>query len=84
MAVVEDIQPLLLDRRGMAKAISVSERTLDNLRQNPGFPVVRVPGTRKILFHPGEVVAWLRKQSEAPERLSEKLAREKADVVFGR
>lgn len=78
------IQPLLLDRAGMAAAICVSVDTLDQLRKR-GCPCLRVPGTKKVLFDPPAVVEWLREESQAtdPDAGSLDRARARADAVFG-
>ena len=72
------ILPRLLDRRGMALCLSVSEDVLDALRKR-GCPCVPVVGTAKVLFDPDDVVPWLKEQSKPPETLTEKEASEELD-----
>lgn len=50
--------PLLLDRTGMARALSCSVKTLDRLRAEPMFP--EVPMVDSPRFDPVDVVAWLK------------------------
>lgn len=76
------IEPRLLDRRGMAACLSLSEDTLDQLRKQ-GLPCIHVPGTAKILFCPDDAVRWLKEQSEPRESLTQASATAKADQVFG-
>lgn len=75
---------MLLDREAMAKAISVSTDTLDIMRR-AGCPQITVPGTKKILFDPGEVVVWLKENRNAADDDESLAAAEaRADVVFGK
>lgn len=74
--------PRLLDRRGMAACLSLSEDTLDALRKQ-GLPCIHVPGSAKILFCPDDCVDWLKTQSEPRESLTQATAKMKADKVFG-
>lgn len=76
------IQRLLLDRSGMATAISVSEDTLDALRKL-GCPSISLPGSTKVLFDPVDVVTWIKAQSVTGETLTQKAAKVKADNLFG-
>ncbi len=56
--------PALVDRTGLAKALSCSVKTLDRLRALPGFPeLVLVDSPR---FDVADVVAFLKGQSAAP------------------
>ncbi|MCL4694134.1 MAG: hypothetical protein KJ060_16675 [Candidatus Hydrogenedentes bacterium] len=72
---------MLLDREAMAAAISVCAATLDGMRK-AGCPQITIPGTKKVLFDPVDVVAWLKEQSvPCTETLA--AAKERADVVFG-
>lgn len=41
---VKDAEPLALGKRGMCQALGISERTLDGLVANEGFPVIRLAG----------------------------------------
>lgn len=80
----EPVPLLLLDRQKMAAAICVSEDTLDGMRKK-GCPSIPVPGTRRILFDPADVIRWL-KESEDAHGDTETLraAKERADIVFGK
>ena len=75
------IQPRLLDRRGMAMCLSISEDVLDALRKR-GCPCVPVVGTAKVLFDPDEVVDWVKEQSKPNEILSQKEASEELDSLL--
>ena len=75
------IQPRLLDRRGMAMCLSISEDVLDALRKR-GCPCVHLVGTSKVLFDPDEVVDWVKEQSKPIETQSEKEASEKLDSLL--
>ena len=75
------IQPRLLDRRGMALCLSVSEDVLDALRKR-GCPCVPVVGTTKVLFDPDDVIPWLKEQSKPIETQSEKEASEELDSLL--
>ena len=79
--IVITIEPRLLDRRGMALCLSISEDTLDALRKR-GLPSVTIPGISKPLFHPDSVVEWMLEQSKPPETLSEKEASEELDSLL--
>lgn len=50
--------PALLDRPGLARALSCSERHVDALRRR-GLPEVRLSATA-VRFELGPVLAWLR------------------------
>jgi len=65
----------------MAGALCLSVRVLDDLRKR-GCPCIQVPGTTKVLFNPGRVVAWLESQSEGRETVTARRAKERADAVF--
>ena len=75
------IQPRLLDRRGMALCLSISEDVLDTLRKR-GCPCVTIPGISKPLFDPDDVVEWMKEQSKPIETLSEKKAGEELDSIL--
>ena len=75
------IQPRLLDRRGMAMCLSVSEDVLDALRKR-GCPCVPVVGTTKVLFDPDDVIPWLKEHSRPHETLTEKEASEELDSIL--
>lgn len=75
------IQPRLLDRRGMALCLSVSEDVLDKLRKR-GLPAVTIPGVSKTLFDPDDVVTWMKEQSEPIKTMSEKEAGERLDSLL--
>ena len=75
------IQPRLLDRRGMALCLSLSEDLLDALRKR-GCPCVRVVGTSKVLFDPDDVIPWLKEQARPLETVSEKEAGERLDSLL--
>ena len=75
------ILPRLLDRRGMALCLSISEDTLDTLRKR-GCPCVHLVGTSKVLFDPDEVVDWVKEESKPIETLSEKEAAEELDSIL--
>ena len=79
--VVITIAPRLLDRRGMALCLSISEDTLDSLRKR-GLPEINVPGTSKVLFDPDDVIPWLKEQARPPETLSEKEASVELDSLL--
>lgn len=81
---VEPVKLLLLDKERMATAICVSVPTLDDMRKR-GCPCVPVPGARRVLFDPDEVIQWLKGQRE-PQEDARALAAAKAraDVVFGK
>ena len=72
---------LLLDRKAMARAISLSESVLDGLRKR-GCPSIKVPGVRKPLFNPSRVVEWLEAQNEPAQSLTATEASRKADEIF--
>ena len=50
--------PALLDKPGLARALSCSERHVDGLRRR-GLPVVNL-GAKSVRFDLGDVVAWLK------------------------
>jgi hypothetical protein len=50
--------PELVDRDGLAKALSCSTRTLDRLRAEPGFPELQLVDLPR--FCVADVVAWIR------------------------
>jgi len=76
------VEPRLLDRESMASALCLSTDTLDALRKR-GLPAITVPGTKKVLFDPDDVVDWIKEQSCPRESLSQAEARIEADNVFG-
>ena len=76
------VEARLLDRESMASALCLSTDTLDSLRKR-GLPAITVPGTKKVLFDPEDVVAWMKQQSDQSETLSQAKARMEADNVFG-
>ena len=83
MAVVEqEVERVLLDRRGMAKAISVSLSTFERLRKL-GMPMVRLPGGYKPLFDPRDVKCWVVDYSFAVDPVSDVSARSRADAAIG-
>jgi hypothetical protein len=53
--------PALVDRAGLAKALSCSTKTVDRLRSEPGFPEQRLYDTPK--FCVADVVAFIRGQN---------------------
>ncbi len=73
--------PRLLDRDGMAEAISVSTDTLDGLRKR-GCPEVPVVGTSKVLFDPEEVVRWIKEQAAPLETRTEIEAKDALDDLL--
>ena len=75
------IQPRLLDRRGMALCLSISEDVLDALRKR-GCPCVPVVGTAKVLFDPDDVIPWLKEQARPIETQSENEARKELDSLL--
>lgn len=77
------VQAVLLDRRRMAVALCVSESLLDDLRAR-GCPCVRLPGHKKILFDPADVLAWLKTHpaNRPRENMTARRATEKADAIF--
>jgi hypothetical protein len=54
----------LLDRAGLAKALSCSTKTLDRLRSESGFPELQLLDSPR--FELPAVLAWLRARSAAP------------------
>lgn len=75
---------LLLDKKRMAAAICISEALLDDMRK-AGCPSITVPGARRVLFDPADVVAWLKAQvNQTDDTISLADARAQADVVFGK
>ncbi|MCC6490690.1 MAG: hypothetical protein IT364_24605 [Candidatus Hydrogenedentes bacterium] len=78
------ITRVLLDREGMAAALSVSTDLLD-LGRKMGLPCIVFPGSKKTLFDPADVLAWLKAHGR-PQDDAESLAAAKAraDVVFGK
>jgi hypothetical protein len=54
----------VLDRAGLAKALSCSVKTLDRLRAEPGFPELQLLDSPR--FELPAVLAWLRARSAAP------------------
>ena len=75
------ILPRLLDRRGMAVCMSISEDVLDALRKR-GCPCVPVVGTSKVLFDPDDVIPWLKEQARPIETRSEKEAGKELDSIL--
>lgn len=59
---------LLVSKRGAAKLLSVSERTIDNLRAASSLPWKRV-GSR-VLFSPDELRTWLSQNQNVGTSLS--------------
>ena len=53
-------KPVLLDRRGMARALLCSTATLDAMRQEEGFPEVRLLDAPR--FELPLVLDWLRRR----------------------
>lgn len=81
---IAPIPRYLLDRESMARALSISSDTLDRMRKC-GCPSITIPGTKKIVFDPGDVVAWLKNSSKGDEDIQSIAAAEaEADVVFGK
>lgn len=50
--------PALLDRQGLAKALSCSTKTLDRLRAEPNFPELQLLDSPR--FELPNVLAWIR------------------------
>lgn len=71
----------LLDRKGMALCMSISEDVLDRLRKQ-GLPSVAIPGVSKPLFDPDDVVLWMKEQSKPLETRSETEASEQLDSLL--
>ena len=55
--------PLLLNQREMARALSLSERSLYSLRRR-GLPALLVGATLR--YSPADVMGWLRTNNSAP------------------
>ncbi len=55
---------LLLDRKGLAEALSVSPAAVDRLRAEPSFPELRIGDAPR--FELDRVLEWLRSRSEVP------------------
>jgi hypothetical protein len=82
-ANIAPIPRMLLDREAMAAAISICSATLDGMRK-AGCPQITIPGTKKVLFDPADVVSWLKAHSVPLEdTVTLAQAKAKADVVFG-
>jgi hypothetical protein len=54
----------LKDRAGLAQALSCSVKTLDRLREEPGFPELMLLDSPR--FELAEVLRWLRARNAAP------------------
>jgi len=72
---------IFLDRKAMAAALSIGERTLDRLRER-GLPVINLPGCEKVLFHAETVEKWVLDHSEESGSDTAKNARARADAYF--
>jgi hypothetical protein len=78
---VEPIRRFLYDKPEMAASIGVSEDLLDNLRK-AGCPCVSIPGARRVLFDPVDVVEWLKGQNQREDLPSLSVANKRANLVF--
>lgn len=56
--------PALLDRAGLARALSTSPATIDRLRSEPSFPEVRLIDAPRFVL--ADVLAWIRSRSDGP------------------
>lgn len=76
-------EPILVDRKSLARALSISVDVVDRLRRI-GLPYVQVPGTTKRVYDPVACKAWMEGQNgeDAPE-LSASAAKQDADAIFG-
>ncbi|MBI3202638.1 MAG: hypothetical protein HYZ29_13955 [Myxococcales bacterium] len=53
--------PALLDRAGLARALSTSPATIDRLRSEPSFPELRLVDSPRFVLE--DVLAWVRARS---------------------
>jgi len=56
------MEPLLLTPREAAKALSISERTLFDLKKNGELPVILIG--RSVRYSVNDLKAWIKKSSE--------------------
>lgn len=56
--------PALLDRAGLARALSTSPATIDRLRAEPSFPEQRLLDAPRFVL--ADVLAWVRARSAGP------------------
>jgi len=59
---IKTMEPLLLTPREAAKALSISERTLFDLKKNGELPVILIG--RSVRYSVNDLKAWIKKSSE--------------------
>ena len=67
MEIIPAVEPLLLNARDTAKALSISERKLWELTNAGDIPSVRIG--RRVLYDPGDLQAWIESKKKSRKNL---------------